>query len=405
MVGEYSNIQKIMPYFQSGEKIPHRLMLCALNESTDTLFTEGRRAAANAILEGAEDYLHDYYLMDFISAKTDQEQVEKDIQERSKYVSRLQELLPTIVNLLGLNDPSGISSALHQITDCCHDYPLIEKSDFSTTQRKAVLRDLNLLVERVRKLNDLLEVVGNHVSIQFGHHKEAVHRMTSSNAYPARNLDSFQGDLRILGFVTELVKYDDETGGSAFYVGDNKARTHIVEYAYRLAIQFDSPKFVTTPGSDFSNLCSLIFELATGLSDESLAGAINKFARSKLRNEIDQDEITTRYENSDEGMRDWEADNFAHVKANVAELSISEKFWRQMDSSRNWDEFSKGQIAIRLADVLEQKDDALKRYGPHIVWASQISPVTREAQMKKIEEFEAESLKLAIKVGRLVRGK
>ena len=352
MVGEYSNIQKIMPYFQSGEKIPHRLMLCALNESTDTLFTEGRRAAANAILEGAEDYLHDYYLMDFISAKTDQEQVEKDIQERSKYVSRLQELLPTIVNLLGLNDPSGISSALHQITDCCHDYPLIEKSDFSTTQRKAVLRDLNLLVERVRKLNDLLEVVGNHVSIQFGHHKEAVHRMTSSNAYPARNLDSFQGDLRILGFVTELVKYDDETGGSAFYVGDNKARTHIVEYAYRLAIQFDSPKFVTTPGSDFSNLCSLIFELATGLSDESLAGAINKFARSKLRNEIDQDEITTRYENSDEGMRDWEADNFAHVKANVAELSISEKFWRQMDSSRNWDEFSKGQIAIRLADVL-----------------------------------------------------
>ncbi|QRM39467.1 hypothetical protein F3X89_17385 [Rhizobium rhizogenes] len=405
MVGEYPNIQKIMPYLQSGEKIPHRLMLYALNESTDTLFTEGRRAAANAILEGAGDYLGAYYLMDFISAKTDQEVVERDIQERSKYVARLQELFPAIVDLLGLNDPSGVSSTLHQITDCCHDYPLIETSDFSTTQRKAVLRDLDLLVERVRELNDLLEVVGKHVDIEFRHHKEAVHRMTRSNVYPARNLHSFQGDLRILGFVTELVKYHDETGGPAFYVGGNKARTHIVEYAYRLAIQFDSPKFVTTPGSDFSILCSLIFELATGLSDESLAGAINKFARSKLRDEIDRDEVATRYENSDEGMRDWEADNFAHVKDKIAALSISEKFWRQMDSSRNWDEFSKGQMAIRLVDVLEQKEDALKQHGPHIVWASQISLVTREAQMKEMEEFEAESLKLAIKVGRMVRGK
>ncbi|MGO8116009.1 hypothetical protein AB9F43_15650 [Rhizobium leguminosarum] len=395
----------IVPYLQSGEKIPHRLMLHALNESTDSLFTESRRAVANAILEGAGDYLNAYDLLDFISGKTEQKEVEKDINERTKYVSRLRELIPAIISLLGLNDSSDIGSALHQITDCCHDYPLIEKSDFSTTQRKAVLRDLNLLVERVKELNDLLEIVGTHVDIIFRHHKEAVHRMTRTNAYPARDLDGFRGDLRILGFVTELVKYDDETGGSALYVGGNKARTHIVECAYRLAIRFNSPKFVTTPGADFSILCSLIFELATGISDESLAGAINKFARSKLRDEIDRDEVAFRYENSDEGIRDREADNFAHVKEKIAELSSSETFWRQMDSSRNWDEFSKGQMAIRLVDVLDQKEEALKRHGPHIVWASQISPVTREGWMKEMEGFEAERLKLAIEVGRRVRGK
>jgi len=40
-------------------------------------------------------------------------------------------------------------------------------------------------------------------------------------------------------------------------VGDNKAKNHGIECAYRLALQFGAPTLKTAPGSDFSNLCSL----------------------------------------------------------------------------------------------------------------------------------------------------
>src|SRR4051812_44096355 len=51
----------------------------------------------------------------------------------------------------------------------------------------------------------------------------------------------------------------------------------------------DGPKLVTTPGSDFSTLCSLLFEAVSGNADEGLAGAINRYARSEDRKRWDRE--------------------------------------------------------------------------------------------------------------------
>src|SRR5207237_6990706 len=93
-------------------------------------------------------------------------------------------------------------------------------------------------------------------------------------------------------------------------VSDNQTKKHIVETAYELCLRYEGPRLVTTPNSDFSMVCSLLYELVSGKpTNEGLAGAINRFARSNERREIDQHEIETQQE------LDHSDDNFLETKA------------------------------------------------------------------------------------------
>ena len=73
------------------------------------------------------------------------------------------------------------------------------------------------------------------------------------------------------------------------FVYGNDQRTNVVEWAYHICTMWDGPKLVTTPGSDFAALCSLLFEAVSGNPEESLAGAINRYARSEDRKQWDRD--------------------------------------------------------------------------------------------------------------------
>ncbi len=206
-------------------------------------------------------------------------------------------------------------------------------------------------------------------------------------------------------FATDIVIYREKIGDEHFYVGDNKARTHIVECAYSLALYLEKPQFVTTPGSDFAFLCGLIFELATGISDESFAGAINKFARSELRMQLDLHEEELRIENSAEGIREREAENFAAVRERKAQLLKEYGFWKGMEASSQWEEFHATQLALRTLDVLEQIEKTLQEHGPHLVWPSQISERDHEQFWREMEENDARLLRLEIELGQARRAK
>src|SRR5215216_3845381 len=68
-----------------------------------------------------------------------------------------------------------------------------------------------------------------------------------------------------------------------FSVSGNQVKTDTVQAAFDLCGYYSGPPLVTTPGSDFAVLCSLLYELLSGETEGSLAGAINKFSRSKAR--------------------------------------------------------------------------------------------------------------------------
>ena len=217
------------------------------------------------------------------------------------------------------------------------------------------------------------------------------------------NLDQFLHELNYVKLAAEVVIYKDKVGEEGLFIGDNKAKTHVVECAYSIAASRGKPKLVTTPGSDFSFLCSLIYELATGVPDASLAGAINRFSRSTSRIQLDSDEAELRWENSDEFKQAREADNFAAVAERIERLSQQLKFWKGALESDGWDEFAKLQLALRVFDVLEQIEAARNEYGPHLVWASQVSEQDHEQRRGEEEEADERLLRTEIELGRLRR--
>lgn len=286
------------------------------------------------------------------------------------------------------------------IEDCCHDFPIILSRSHSKKERKKILRDLDDIRNTIASLQGLMEGTGRHIEIEYDHHKAAVARTKRQEVDYLYAFDQIKTDLDHLRFVADLALYRDAIGEDAFYVGDNKARTHVVQCAYNLAISREAPPFVTTPGSDFSLLCSLIYELASGEPDVGLAGAINKFARSKLREQLDRFEAEIRWMNSDEYAESREADNFAGIAEEIARLSEEYDFWQEMASSRAWGDANKHQIVMRTLDTREQIEKAQRQNGPFLVWASQISRDDRERDGHRVEEEEAKLLTLQIEVGR-----
>ena len=131
-----------------------------------------------------------------------------------------------------------------------------------------------------------------------------------SKACEARPLWKLQRDINVLSWYLELEIYRARREPRSISVPDNQAKTHLVDTVYGLTLSEGHPPFVTTPGSDFAYLCGLLFEIATGSPDESLAGAINRYARSGERADADQYEI----DYSEERDRARDEDNFYDIK-------------------------------------------------------------------------------------------
>lgn len=398
-----SAIEKLIPYLRSGDRIPHRVVLNALNEASDSRGGDAKRRVAREIWTEAGDYLPGFHLLDFISAKLSDEDCLRAVTERKVIVARMEDLLPAVFSFLGRMEARAVSSIVEQVFDCSIGYQYIERAAYSSQQRKVVLKDVHALVGLLNQIEPMLERSGWHIKGEYEDHKRAMTRIHSRDPSDFASFDELRNEMKSLRLAAEVALVRDSIGDEPFLVGDNKARTHIVEFAYNLALRFGQPSFVTTPGSDFSNLCSFLFELATGVQDESLAGAINRFARSALKARIDREEIEFRDEESDEGIARREADNFAHIKGSLLSLDAYKELWLRILASRSWDTFSEEQIVLRLADIKNEREIAEKTQGPHLVWASQMSPAVHEQHRQKMEDHDRTMLRLAIELGVLTR--
>lgn len=393
----------LLPFVDEDAPVPASLMLDLLNEAQGFGGTEERREIANKVLAGAGDYLPSRgYLSAFISAKITIEEASAIIAERKVYVERLRILLPSILRLLGEREQGRLRSLLMRIDDCCHDFPIVRKAPHAKRTRKKILTDVHGLREAATALEAALRSAGSYVDIEYRDHRTAMTRHLQ-NPSVVRDTKSLAADIRHLRVAAEMVLYRDETGGDAFYVGDNKASTHIVQAAYELTLWCGRPKFVTTPGADFSLLCGLLFELAGGQQDASLAGAINRFSRSDLRNKLDRDEAESRWENSDEYVEARDADNFCDVAENIEQLKQEHAFWTKAAGDSRWDEDTRKQLKMRATDVLEQIQDANLRNGPYLMWGSQIVASELARMRREDEESDAALLALEIEAGKRQR--
>jgi len=399
-----AELLSLLPFVDAGEPIPSDMMLRLMNGVQDGIGSEARRSMANEILSGAGDYLPGRgYLSHFISGKLSRAEADEIIIDRKRYLGRMRHLLPSILRIVGARDERNLRSSLLRIDDCCHDFLIVLRSAHEKKIRKAIRADVGRVRAASSELHAALEKAGRHIDIEYEQHSAVLFDNDQHPSAWDSSVEVLKQLINCLRVAADIALYRDEIGEDGFYVENNKARTHIVECAYSIAIWCGTPSFVTTPGSDFSLLCSLLFELAGGEQDASLAGAINKFARSALRRKLDADEAESRWENSDDCARAHEADNFLYVASNTEKLTHEALFWKTMMESRTWDDVTKFHIGRRLLERLEQIRDARQRHGPYQVWHDPINEGELESFAREARERDAALLELEIEVGRKKR--
>lgn len=147
------------------------------------------------------------------------------------------------------------------------------------------------------------------------------------------------------------------------FLSGNDSRTTVVEYAYHMCTMWDGPKLVTTPASQFADLCSFLFEAVSGQADESLSGVINRYARSDERKQWDR-------EGEEEDSPD---DNFVsqkqRMRASQRDLSLYSAVARYPGLSQ----MAMTLLALRLKSEGDRYEAAKNTYGPNQVYLEQMN--------------------------------
>jgi hypothetical protein len=169
----------------------------------------------------------------------------------------------------------------------------------------------------------------------------------------------------------------------------NDQRTLVVESAYHMSVDWDGPKLVTTPGSQFATLCSLLFEAVGGKADESLSGAINRYARSDDRRLWDVE---------GEEMED-EDDNFLVEKQKMKGCARQIELCKALQGAPGLSTMAKTLLQMRIEWEQQSYKKASETYGPRQVYIENynseqlyklIAPILDQFDSKRLENLLAE---------------
>jgi hypothetical protein len=158
-----------------------------------------------------------------------------------------------------------------------------------------------------------------------------------------------------------------------------------------MSADWSGPKLVTTPGSQFATLCSLLFEAVSGKADESLAGAINRYARSDDRRLWDIE---------GEEMED-EDDNFLIEKQNMKGCTRSIELCKALQNTPGLSIMAKTLLQMRIDRETRSYEEASETYGPRQVYIDNynseqlyklIAPLVELLDSEKVEKLCADGL-------------
>lgn len=390
-------LAQLLPYIEQELPFPFELTLQALNFIHGGPLNEQQREAANAIKSGAGDLLPWNALRLFIRAEISDSECQKLMSARRAYIERASRVLPSILKRIGVFDTNKIHSILMRLDDCCHDYPLIAVSKSSKLKKKEIvenIRNAQLAASELINLCDHIEFAH-----EYNKHITTGNKNKKYGSDIACDFDDLIYCIKVFRFIGKVVLANDEAGYADLGVGSNKAVTHIVESVYETTSIYGDVKFVTTPGSDFSFLCGLVLEMACGVKDQGLAGAIGKFSRSSERKIINQNVSELNYENSSEYVMQIESDNFNSIKYDIELQKIERKKWEHHLLNGTYDKFEYVEIVMRINSCDKQIEELNEVYGPKLVWASQMPSEC----LDELLESQAAILALEIKLGALRR--
>lgn len=335
---------------------------------------------ANSLLPEASDYLRSYTLRALVRADITEEEAVSQLNQNKAFFGRLVTLLPAIVKFFSkearLRNPRGIVMA---IDDCHNDFQATGNAARRDRQLREAKEKLTRAARLARDSASALKEAEDHFKYEYERYRDVYYRPAPG---PARFLGDLIGELQMCAGVLDIVHEIADIQPKSLFVFGNDQRTDLVESVYHMCTMWEGPKLVTTPGSDFAVLCSLIFEAASGNSDEGLAGAINRFARSADRKQWDL-----------EGEDDDPDDNFQTEKNRMAYSSKAIELCKRILQNPGLSDMALLLLNLRIKHEEKQYEEARTKYGPRQVYVSQMNQEQWEGMlMEAVNRLKPEQI-------------
>jgi hypothetical protein len=314
---------------------------------------------ANTLLREAGDYLPPHMLSALVRADVTVDEAALSLERNRAFFSRLVELLPSLIGFF--NRRGNLFGILSCIDDCHNDFHATAISPRKDRQLRETKESLKRALETAIAAAATLDEAKRHIDIEFGRYREIYY----PNIERQRHLDELIDELRMCSGVLEIVNATADIDPKHLILSGNDKRTTVVVYAYHMSTMWDGPKLVTTPGSQFSLLCSLLFEAVSGEPEESLSGAINRYARSAERKQWDE-----------EGEREEEDDNdnFIVEKRAMRFSNREIELCKTLQGTAGLSTIAKDLLLMRINAEQRKHEEARTTCGPRQVLLSHLNP-------------------------------
>ncbi|MGX1743435.1 hypothetical protein ACWIEX_17945 [Bosea sp. NPDC055353] len=350
---------------------------------------------AESLVPESSKYLPQEHASALTRADITEEHAKREIALQKKFFKRLANLLPSLLRHFRFDQPSEILKALTQIDDCHQDFSIIKKSQRRDKARRLAMQEFSAAQRALTNAAAALSKVDSIASIEYEHLRSAHLGERHSGTYRSYGTSDLVHEMELCSAAIEICTLRAEQEDEYMPLSGSGVSTHVVEAAFSLCIWYNGPPLVTTPGSDFSTVCSIIYEIASGCADESLAGAINRFARSEDKQRLLAEQEQTRIENEDTSV----PDNFRAVTSDIARAREDIELYGQLTAIPNLS-LTAGMLANSMVRDAEARIDAARRkYGPNLIWAHQIS----HEHWERIETAHQTLKQKAILLGELRR--
>ncbi len=360
---------------------------------------------ANGIIPEASLFLPSSSLVHLVRAEITESEAREIIERKQDLVNRLEGYLPDLIAYLHLKDAGNLYSLFCMIDDCHSDFPLVAKSEREDKQRRSAIKKQARAKMVLADALDALEAVRRDFEHTFDQAHRAYTTVAQKRPYSNEDFreldqrfDQLLTDVRVCVDALALSEHRSKTEPKFLFLTSNRKKTHIVETAHYISSAFCGPPLLTTPGSDFSAFCDLLFEVITGEVGDGLSGAINRFARSQERRKADEDNAYFGPDYEDK----VEADNFFSTNEQIAAcrnrvVELESLVQPELLPQRT------RELAAFMIECETREISRLERvYGPNLVWAHQLPPVDPTVQARS-DALNSELIAFDVRIGEIRR--
>lgn len=318
---------------------------------------------ANALYAEAGDYLPSHIRQSLIRADITGLEAAPEILAQKAFFKRILALFPALARFFQLEDRQNIIGLLMHVDDCHNDYHVSANAIRRDRKHRETIQSLNDLGASIQGTVSALEDSHYVLDDEFRKFYELYFSASAASLPNPHDIGQLIQELKVCLEVAHIVKVRASMDDEYLHLTGNDKRSVLVEYAYDMSRMWNGPPLLTTPGSDFSALCSLLFEVVTGSADESLAGAINRFSRSEDRKKRDREEDEYRSEEQDN-------DNFVDARRTMKGCAENITVWRALLGNSSLNREAKNLVRLRLQEETKALETARDAYGPHRIYMS-----------------------------------